>query len=297
MSWLLINDAGFTCRIIHAHSQEAYYYLPYKVDLIVTSPPYADARRSHYESIDPDQYPAWFTQFHVMLWEILKPEGSFVLNIKDKVVDGVRNHYVWRTIEALNQLGWQCIDDYIWHKKTSMPGHWPTRLRDAWEYVFHLAKDRKPCFYQDQVKVPVSHATKDRLQRLHDVSTVRHKSATGSNFDRNLSAWKNKNMVLPSNVLYLSTETCNRHHPAVSPLGLAAFFIRLLSKPGDIVLDPFGGSGTTAVAAIQAGRHCVLIDNKYDYCLIAKERLINTCKMKEIIEEQVEKTGKTDGEY
>ncbi|HEX4045492.1 MAG TPA: DNA methyltransferase, partial [Gammaproteobacteria bacterium] len=154
--WSLVNQSGLTCQIIHDHSQHVNSYLKNKVNLIVTSPPYADARKKHYESIVPDQYPEWFMQFHQAFWQVLRPHGSMIINIKDKIVQGVRHRYVWRTVDELNRLGWQSIDDYIWHKKNSMPGRWSTRLRDGWEYVFHLAKDVHPCFYQNQVKIPVA---------------------------------------------------------------------------------------------------------------------------------------------
>jgi site-specific DNA-methyltransferase (adenine-specific)/site-specific DNA-methyltransferase (cytosine-N4-specific) len=125
------------------------------VDLIVTSPPYADARRSHYESIHPDKFAEWFLTFHDPFYNALKPAGSLIINIKDKVVNGVRHRYVWRTIEALCERGWFAIDDYLWHKPNPMPGYWPTRLRDGWEYCFHLAKSKRPFFNPDAVKKPV----------------------------------------------------------------------------------------------------------------------------------------------
>ena len=138
--WNLINSVGVTCRIIHGDCREFFEDYRNRVDLIVTSPPYADARKLHYDSVAPDHYPQWFSQFHESFWSVLKLQGSLVINIKGKIVKGVRHHYEWQTIERLSSLGWQCIDDYLWHKKTCVPGYWPTRLRDAWEYVFHLAK-------------------------------------------------------------------------------------------------------------------------------------------------------------
>ena len=115
-------------------------------NLIATSPPYADARKNHYDSVRPDDYKDFFLTFHEEFWRVLADNGSFVLNIKDKVVDGKRHRYVWHTIEALSQHGWLCIDDYIWYKTNAMPGYWPNRLRDEWEYCFHLTKQKNsPC--------------------------------------------------------------------------------------------------------------------------------------------------------
>ena len=117
---------------------------PRSVNLIVTSPPYADARKKHYDSIHPDCFADFFLSFHQPFWDVLADDGSLVINIKDKVIDGVRHRYVWDTIQALSKAGWLCVDDYIWQKPNAMPGYWPNRLRDEWEYCFHLTK-RKKC--------------------------------------------------------------------------------------------------------------------------------------------------------
>ena len=85
--------------------------------------------------------------------------------------------------------------------------------------------------------------------------------------------------MLPDNVLSLPLVGKNKGHPAVFPVELPAFFIRLLSPKDGLVIDPFGGSGTTAVAAFQAGRSCVLIDNNRKYCLKAEQRLRTECDL------------------
>jgi site-specific DNA-methyltransferase (adenine-specific)/site-specific DNA-methyltransferase (cytosine-N4-specific) len=128
------------CTVIFGDSRKVLLDYTAQADLIVTSPPYADARHKHYDSIHPDGFVDWFLSFHQPFMDALKPTGSLVINIKDKVVDGTRHRFVWQTIEALCDRGWYAIDDYIWHKPNPMPGHWPTRLRDGWEYCFHLAK-------------------------------------------------------------------------------------------------------------------------------------------------------------
>ncbi len=99
--------------------------LPAKANLIVTSPPYADARKSHYDGIHPDSYADWFLTFHKSLWAALAPDGSFVLNLKEKVVNGTRHRFVWETIMKFVTAEWKSIDDYVWHKTNPMPGYWP----------------------------------------------------------------------------------------------------------------------------------------------------------------------------
>ncbi|MCI0512690.1 site-specific DNA-methyltransferase [candidate division KSB1 bacterium] len=262
------------CLIFHGDSREVLKQIPAKVELIVTSPPYADARKDHYHSIHPDDYAEWFFTFHESFWEILTDAGSLVLNIKDKIVAGVRHRFVWDTISGLDARGWFSIEDYIWHKPNPMPGFWPTRLRDGWEYCFHLAKDKKPYLDQAAVKIPVGDWVKSRLQNLGSNDTARHNSANNSGFGRNISNWVDKKEVLPYNVLTIPVVGSNLGHPAVFPIELPSFFIKLLSRPQGIVLDPFGGSGTTGIAALKTGRDCILIDNNFDYCEIAYQRIL-----------------------
>jgi site-specific DNA-methyltransferase (adenine-specific) len=275
------NGDSPDCRIICGDSRIELAQYKGKVDLIVTSPPYADARRNHYDSIHPDRFKDWFLTFHQPFFDALKPEGSLVINIKDKIVDGVRHRYVWHTIDALCEKGWFAIDDYIWRKPNPMPGFWPTRLRDGWEYCFHLAKSKRPYMNQDAIRVPVGDWVTSRLAKLGENDLSRHNSVNKSGFGRDLSRWVGKQTVLPPNVL-LPSETNvfsaalvgkNKGHPAVFPVDLPAFFIKMLSPEGGLVVDPFGGSGTTGIAALLLSRHCVLIDNNQVYCKVAKERL------------------------
>lgn len=261
------------CHVIHADSRIELLNWKNQIDLIITSPPYADSRKRHYDSIHPDQFKDWFLTFHVPFYEALKSNGSLVINIKDKVVDGVRHRYVWQTIEALCGQGWYAIDDYIWRKTNPMPGFWPTRLRDGWEYCFHLAKSKTPFMNQDAVRIPVGDWVSSRLSKLGQNDLTRHNSSNKSGFGRDLSKWVGKQTVLPSNVISAALVGKNKGHPAVFPADLPAFFIKLLCPKDGIVADPFCGSGTTGIAAIALARKCVLIDNQLSYCRVVASRL------------------------
>lgn len=242
-------------------------------NLIMTSPPYADARKNHYDSIHPNQFVDFFLAFHDEFWRVLADDGSFVLNIKDKVIDGQRNRYVWKTIMELNERGWIGIDDYIWNKPNAMPGYWPNRLRDEWEYCFHLTKNKKFKMYQDSVKKPIGNWADKRLSNLTGKSLVRHNSENNSGFGRDLNKWIDKEFVLPGNVVTVPLVGKNMGHPAVFPNGLPDFFIKLFTTENDNVLDPFAGSGSTGIAALQNDRNAVLIDNKKEYIEVIKDRL------------------------
>src|SRR3989338_8562316 len=112
------------------------------VDLIITSPPYADQRKNTYGGISPEKYVEWFLPISEEMLRVLKPSGTFILNIKEKVVSGERHIYVLELILALRKQGWFWTEEFIWHKKNSFPGKWPNRFRDAWERLLQFNKTK-----------------------------------------------------------------------------------------------------------------------------------------------------------
>ena len=231
------------------------------VDLIVTSPPYADARRRTYGGISPDDYVDWFVPRASEFYRVLAPTGSFVLNIKEKCVDGERHTYVLELIQALrSECGFRWVEEYMWHKTTSAPGYWRNRFRDSWERLLHFTKERQFKMNQDAVRVPIGDWTEARLKKLGNGDRSRHNSATGSGVGRDISYWRDKKTVLPSNVLHGSPVAHNTGHSAAFPEWLPEFFIKLFTDEGDVVLDPFVGSGTTLRVAQQLGRHSIGIE-------------------------------------
>ena len=242
-------------------------------DLIVTSPPYADSRKGTYGGVHPDQYVEWFLPKSSEFLRVLKPKGTFILNIKEKVVDGERHTYVIDLIKELKKQGWYWTEEYIWHKKNTHPGKWPNRFRDTWERCLQFNKQKDFEMYQDAVKVPVGNWAKSRLSNLSQNDKVRINSKVGSGFGKNVSRWIDRDMVYPGNVLHLATECGNKNHSAVFPVGLPEWFIQLFTKEGDFVLDPFAGSGTTAVACAQLKRDYLMVDKVSDYKAQAKLRL------------------------
>ena len=113
------------------------------IDLIVTSPPYADRRIGTYGGVHPDRYVEWFLPKSSEFLRVLKPTGTFVLNIKERVANGERHTFVLELILALRQQGWLWTEEFIWHKKNSYPGKWPNRFRDSWERCLQFNKDKK----------------------------------------------------------------------------------------------------------------------------------------------------------
>jgi site-specific DNA-methyltransferase (adenine-specific) len=249
------------------------------VDLIFTSPPYADQRKNTYGGIHPDKYVKWFLPVSGELLRVLKPKGTFVLNIKEKVTDCERNVYVMELILEMRKQGWLWTEEFIWHKKNSYPGKWSNRFRDSWERLLQFNKERKFNMYQDAVKIPIGDWAKSRLKNLSKTDKTRDNAKNGSGFGKNVSNWLDKETVYPTNVLHLATECNNKNHSAAFPKELPEWFIKLFTKEGDVVLDPFAGSGTTLVVAQEMNRSSIGIEIIPEYCKLIEEQLSVTKKL------------------
>ncbi|MBZ0179851.1 MAG: site-specific DNA-methyltransferase [Melioribacteraceae bacterium] len=295
------------------------------IDLIFTSPPYADSRKDSYGGIHPNNYVEWFLPITEELHRVLKVDGTFVLNIKEKVVNGERHTYVIDLIKEMRKQGWLWTEEFIWHKKNSHPGKWPNRFRDGWERLLQFNKSKKFNMYQEEVMVPVGSWAKSRLKNLSKTDKTRDNSKSGSGFGKNVSNWLDRTHVypdnvleldeikritdlpeedliriielvkgltseelLPSNVLHLATVCNNKGHSAAFPDELPEWFIKLFTKKNDVVLDPFMGSGTTVIVADRLKRIGLGIEIVKDYYKLAKQNLI---KQQPVLLEPKEKYG------
>ncbi len=244
-------------------------------DLIITSPPYADSRAHTYGGIKLSDYVTWFLPRAQQFLRVLKPTGTFILNIKEKVVDGERHTYVIELILELKKQGWLWTEEFIWHKKNCYPGKWPNRFRDAWERCLQFNKTKKFHMYQEAVMVPMGDWANTRLKKLSNTDKIRDTSKVGSGFGKNVSNWLDRKMAYPTNVLHLATATTNRQHSAVFPPELPAWFIKLFTQENDWILDPFSGAGTTGQVAQSLLRNSVGIEIKSEYYELSKTNLDN----------------------
>jgi site-specific DNA-methyltransferase (adenine-specific)/site-specific DNA-methyltransferase (cytosine-N4-specific) len=245
------------------------------IDLIVTSPPYSDQRGSTYGGIKPEKYVEWFTPITAQLLRTLKPTGTFILNIKEKVADGERHTYVLELIIEMRKQGWLWTEEFIWHKRNCFPGKWPNRFRDSWERLLQFNKQKNFNMYQDEVRVPMGDWAKTRLKNLSETDKQRDNSKVGSGFGKNVSNWVGRELAYPTNVLHMATESSNKKHSAAFPKELPSWFMKLFTKPGDVVLDPFLGSGTTSVVAKSLGRNSIGIEILKEYYDLAKNNVEN----------------------
>jgi len=235
------------------------------IDLIVTSPPYADRRKNTYGGIKPEKYVEWFLPISKQLLRVLKPTGTFILNIKEKAEEGERHTYVIELILELRKQGWLWTEEFIWHKKNCYPGKWPNRFRDAWERCLQFNKTKKFDMYQEKVMVPIGDWANGRLKNLSETDKIRDNSRNGSGFGKNISNWLNRKDVYPTNVLNFATVCNNKNHSAAFPEELPEWFIKLFTKEFDWVLDPFAGSGTTLTVAKKMKRNSIGIEILPEY--------------------------------
>jgi len=258
-------------QIINGDCHEILPKLPEdSIDLIVTSPPYADARKKVYGGVHPDKYAQWLLDITIELKRVIKPSGSFILNIKERVVKGERHTYVLETILGMKKQGWRWVEEYCWHKKNCYPGKWRNRFRDAWERCLHFTKSRDFKMNQEAVMVPTGNWKEKRLRKLSDTDKIRFESRSKSGFGKNISNWLGRELAYPTNVLHMATVCSNKNHPAGFPEALPEWFIRLFTDPGDIVLDPFLGSGTTALAAKKNNRRYIGIEILKEYAEMSR---------------------------
>ena len=264
------------------------------VNLIMTSPPYADKRSKSDGCIKADKYVEWFLPISLQIKRVLKDSGSFVLNIKEHPESGERQTYVMELILEMKKQGWFWIEEYCWYKKNSFPGKWSNRFRDSWERCLHFTKSKSFDMYQEAVMVPIGDWAERRFKSMSESDFIRYTSQNNSNLGRNVSNWldrkkvfphnvvvfENEHYLAPSNVLEFATECSNKNHSAAYPLELPTWFIKLFTKKDDVVLDPFVGSGTTAVASLLLGRKYLGIEKYKEYYDEAQKNIADAKKVK-----------------
>ena len=231
------------------------------VMLAMTSPPYAEQRKNQYSSVPESAYVDWWANVQLNVWQRLHDKGSFFVNIKPHSKDGQRSLYVMDLVIAMvRDWGWMFVDEFSW-QRISAPGSWPNRFKNGFEPVYHFAKSAKLKFRPKAVASDSSGAAMGGSNRS---------MGNYYNTAEKMIEW---DKALPSNVLPTFGNATGWQQAAAYPVGLPDFFVKAYSDKGDLVYDPFAGSGTTAVAAHINDRPSVSIELLPKYTAIILERL------------------------
>jgi site-specific DNA-methyltransferase (adenine-specific) len=236
-------------------------------DLLVTSPPYAEQRKESYGGIPEDVYPDWMLSVVQAGMKILKPSGSFVINIKEHAKEGVRSVYVLETVLRLAKE-FRFVEEFIWNKTNPFPTGNKKRLKDGFERCLHFTKSENFQFFPDAVRAKSTSRWAGSNERRKNKAGFATTNGSGMGMSRRITG----DLVRPSNVITLPSSCINIGHPATFPVELPEFFIRLMTKEGDLVIDPFMGSGTTGIAARRLGRNFLGIELDENYVRLANRR-------------------------
>ena len=243
------------------------------IDFVVTSPPYADLKTYiDNPGILADDYVEWFLPYCNEICRVIKPTGSFVLNINDKVEKGFRHPYVFDLISELHKrTDLKLFERLFWNKMKGLPNRY--RFGDRVEYLFWFAKDKDFYFDIDEMRTEYSEKSIQRMKKPLKKRFARTEENQNSD---EYKEWKpNPKGALPTTLVNISSESKRiaDNHVAVYPVELAKYFIKGGSKEGDIVLDPFMGTGTTAVACKETGRNYIGFELQEDYINVANKRI------------------------
>ena len=241
------------------------------VDSIITSPPYADMKKyENFDGVETEKYSKWFLPKVKQFSRVLKDSGSFILNINDKVEDRMRSLYVFKTvIDIVEQTDFKLFERLFWDKGKYLPHS--KRFGDRVEYIFWFVKNKNFYIDMDAMRVPYNEKSIKRMEK-----PIKKRFARSVKNNVEYKDWSpNVKGALPSSLIKIGSESkkISDKHFAVYPIKLAEYFIKGSTKEGDVVLDPFVGTGTTGLASIKNNRRFIGCDISEEYCKIAKQRM------------------------
>lgn len=264
------------------------------VDLVMTSPPFALQREKSYGNVDQADYVDWLLAFCHQVYRILKPRGSFVLDLGGAYQKGrpIRSLYNYRLLIRLcDELNFRLAEEFFWHNPAKLPSpiEWVNkrklRAKDSVDTIWWLSKEDNPKADVTRVLVPYS----DRMKKLQsNPETYYTAKLRPSGHDIGKGFATTNAGAIPSNLLQIAnTESNSRYiqlckavdapvHPARFPQRLPAFFIDFLTDAGDVVLDLFAGSNTTGAAAEAAGRRWLAFEQHRPYLAASAFRFLPT---------------------
>lgn len=240
------------------------------IDLVLTSPPYADMKTyGEFKGIPADDYVDWIMPLIQDIYRVLKPNGSFILNINDKVENRFRHPYVFDLISRIHkETKFKMFERLFWNKMKGLP--LSKRFGDRVEFVFWFVKTKDFVFHIDAMRTPYSEVSLKRMQK-----PIKARFPRTLEDDENYKEWKpNENGALPTTLVNISSETKRiaDTHIAVFPEKFAEYFLLGSTDADALVLDPFMGTGTTAVVCRKHNRRFLGFELNADYIEVAKTR-------------------------
>lgn len=260
---------------------------PQSVDLIMTSPPFGLVRKKQYGNVDADKYVEWFKPFGDLFHKLLKPNGSFVIDMGGSWNPGLptRNLYLYELLLTLcRDCGFHLAEEFFWWNPSKLPtpAEWVTvrriRVKDAINFIWWLSPTPWPKASNRRVLAPYSGAMRDLLKNGYKAKLRPSGHDISEKFSVNNRAAIPPNLIAVPNTESNSTylRYCKDHglepHPARFPSEVPEYFIRMLTDPGNLVIDPFAGSCVTGEVAERLKRKWICVDNVEDYLLGAKGR-------------------------
>ena len=262
------------------------------IDLVMTSPPFALRRQKTYGNVEETEYVQWIKPFGKEVFRVLKESGSFVLDLGGAYRSGVpsRSLYNFRVLLAFcDEIGFHLAEDFYWFNPAKLPSpiEWVNkrkiRAKDSVNTVWWFSKTEFPKSDVRKVLAPYS----DRMKKLiEDPENFYTPKKRPSGHDISAGFGKDNGGAIPSNLLSIpNTDSnssylrlCNElgleRHPARFPSGLPAFFIRMLTDEGDVVLDIFGGSNTTGFTAEALKRKWLTFEMNREYLATSAFRFL-----------------------
>ena len=237
----------------------------FSVDLIVTSPPYAEQRKNQYGGIPESDYPEWMVNIMKPLKRVLKPNASVFINIRPHIKNGIISDYVLRTRLALREDGWNECEELIWIKPDSPPLGSIQRPRRAWESILWFSLFNKPYCNPKAVGTESNRIVFENSKFEHGGKSHIH------------AGQKNAKQGIARGKDYIEIGTGkidkNIKHPAMFPIQLPEYLIKMCSKENDLILDIFAGSSTTGIASLLNNRNYIGFEIDKGYCDLGCKRI------------------------
>lgn len=270
---LFIGDCRDSMRMMAAMGMKA--------QMCVTSPPYYGLRDYGHDGQigleqTPEEYIAAMVEVFRCVRDVLADDGTLWLNIGDSFGKGKQLLGIpWRVALALQADGWILRQDIIWHKTRVMPSSAKDRCTTNHEYLFLFAKQESYYFDADSIRTPITEVSQKRIKS----SWSSKKANLSAKSDDGVSVAVMGNRFAPEkgankrSVWSVCPSNSRGEHIAMFPPALIEPCILAGSRLGDTILDPFGGSGTTAQVALQHGRHVTLCELNPDYKPLIIQRI------------------------